>query len=69
MAEVTEWEGNCEDRNHLAMVEWRLRVINGFTYQDAWSPTTRAYLDWAQTRKLEVARSFLDRLKYLKSSK
>jgi len=61
---MTELQTSIEDRNRAAWLEWQLKRQHGFRYHDAWSPNARAYLEWAQGRKLEAARSFLDRLRY-----
>lgn len=62
---MSEWS-SLEDLNRLALTEWRLKVAQGYTYPDAWRPYERQYLTFSFIRKLEVARSFVARLQYLR---
>lgn len=66
---MSQWEGSLEQRNVEALKRWRLHSnlvkshgVNPFP--DARRPCERAYFEFAQERKLEVAHSFLARLKF-----
>ena len=67
---MTEWEGTLEQRNKRALKMWRhhaklVRDHGVNPFPDAQQPAERAYLIFSYSRKLEVARSFLDRLRYM----
>jgi hypothetical protein len=62
---MSEWEGTLEQRNERALKAWQCRrSIPRLHIPDAQSPRERQYLDYCYSRKLESARSFLDRLRY-----
>lgn len=68
---LSEWEGSLKERNDRALkrwaVAWGLCQHHNIVLPDARAPVERDYFDFSQARKLEAARSFLDRVKYLKA--
>jgi hypothetical protein len=66
---MTDWEVTLEQRNAKALKMWRVhmnlvRAYGVAVFPDARRPRERDYFEFAMGRKLEVARSFLDRLHY-----
>lgn len=68
---MSDWVGSLEDRNAIALRQWKLRWriyhLHAIELRDAWGPHERAFLTFSHARKLEAARSFLDRLHYLRA--